>query len=178
MKFNYSKRIFVLSLGVFLIVLVLNIVFSNLLLEKILNINNKIKQQNISSQERERNLALKDSVIGTRELRLELEKYFIAPGDPQTASFVNYLEGQTKKTGLSPNIKSIDYENIETLGGDSNVLSVRLRLGAVGKWSDVYSLLIALESLPRVSFLNSVSLERQSEGWSVDIDMSVAKLKN
>ena len=76
MKLNYSQKILILSLVLFIGVLILDIVFSNLLFGKIVNINNKNRQLDLSTQEREREIVLKDSIISTQGEREKLEQYF------------------------------------------------------------------------------------------------------
>ena len=69
MKLNYSKKVLVASLITFVCVLALDIIFTNLLLDKIVSINDKVRQIDISSREREKELNLKDSIASSKNER-------------------------------------------------------------------------------------------------------------
>jgi hypothetical protein len=169
-------------------VVVLSFIFTNLLLNKIVSINDKIKQLEISSQKREGELTLKDSVSSTKLDREKLIGYFVGPGDSETVEFTKYLEDLAKKMNVTQK-KTLDYEAISGLPTSEVVSSIRYRFNISGSWNNVFNFLLAIESLPKVSLLSGVSFNSSSEIlsagegasnkviWSADLDFSVAKLK-
>lgn len=189
MKYSYSKKILTLSIIIFVIVLVLNIIFTNLLLGKIYSINDKIKQLDISSQEREKALSLKDSIASTKTERENLATHFVGAGNAETVSFTEYLENVALETGVNQK-KSLNYESVVELGPSEIISSIRYKFNITGKWSNVLKFVQAMEYLPKVSYLSGVSMgvnlgnstttgSRMGEkNWSADLDFSVAKLKN
>jgi hypothetical protein len=188
MKLNYSKKILIITLLVFIGVLVLDIVFTNLLWQKILSINNKIKQLNISAQERVKELNLKETIVNSAENRVLLEESFVAAGNAKTVEFVSYLETLAKDTGVKYNTNSLSYEVVPELGSSESVQFIRLRASVSGSWANVFAFLQTIEKLPKISSLNSVSFNLNSDinantksttnFWSAELDFSVAKLKN
>lgn len=178
MKLNHSKKSLILSTTLFLVVLGANILFANLLVIKITTINDQIRQSVISSQERERNLNLRDSILNSVSERSKLEKYFVGVGDAETANFISYLESEAKKVGLVSDIKSVGYEPVAEIGSSEIVSLIRFRLSVNGKWSNVFTFIQTLENLPKISTVNAISLDHNSGVWSAEIDFSVAKLKS
>lgn len=178
MKINFSKKILIVSIGVFIVTLSSVLLLSGLLINKINNINDKIHQLQISTMERENNILLGDLIIGSETDRKKLEKYFIGPGDIETAVFIGYLESLAKDTGLVSNIRSVGYETGENISSLETISFVGFDFSVSGKWNDVFNFVKLIENLPKVSSVNSVSLEVNSGVWSADIDLSVAKLKN
>ena len=184
MKLNYAKKVLIVSVITFVCVLILDIVFTNLLFNKILSINDKVKQIDISSREREKELNLKDSIASSKVEREKLNEYFVLAGDSQTVSFTKYLESLASTNNVTQN-KSLAYEPVLGMESSSVVTSIRFRFSVSGSWANVFSFLQALENLPKVSYLNVVSLGLNSETvstrggniWSADIDFSVVKLK-
>ena len=188
MKIKYSKKIFVISLVGLIVVLVLDIVFTNFLIQKIISINNKIKQINISSLEREKELVLEGLVANSDSNRQELEKYFVGAGNVEAVNFTKYLEDLALEMGVSQK-KSLVDEPVKGLESSKVVSSIRFRFNVSGKWEKVYNFLLAIENLPKVVLLNNVSFNINSDSvsteggkiidkiWSVDLDFSVVKLK-
>ena len=178
MKINYSKKILIISIVTFVMVIVLNIIFTNLLLNKINDINNKVKQLETSSQEREKALSLKDSVLSSVTEREELLKYFVGSGNAETVKFTKFLEDLALGMNLTQK-KTLEYESVSGVGGSEVVSIIRFRFVVSGKWLNVYNFLQAIENLPKVASLNSTSLNYNSleKNWSADLDFSVAKLK-
>ena len=188
MKLNYSKKILILSLFSFLTVLSVDIIFTGFLVNKIIGINDKVKQINTSSYVREKEFSLKDSIARSEIERGELEKYFIGTGNVGTLNFTKYLEELALKMGVTQK-KSLEDVVIKGLETSDIVSAIRYRFNVSGKWENVYNFLLALETLPKVMSLNSVSFNLNSgtvslndvrtvdKIWSVDLDFSVAKLK-
>ena len=110
MKLNYSQKILTASVVIFFSVLTFDAIFTNLLISKIYDINDKVSQLNTSSFERERELNLRDSVAGTKLDREKLSGYFVSAGNLETLEFTKYLEDlarenqvkQTKVLSLEP----------------------------------------------------------------------------
>jgi len=186
MKLNYSKKVFILAVIILLGILVLDVIFINLLLNKIYEINNKIKQSDISSQLRLKELSLKDLVTTSEYDRERLQRYFVGAGDTHTLEFTKYLENLAREMGVTEK-KSVGYEEAVGFGSSDTVSAIRYRFNISGKWSNVYSFLKAIENLPKVSYLNSVNFNLSQDAiqintsgkiWTADIDFSVLKLKN
>jgi hypothetical protein len=188
MKLIYSRKIFILAITFFAGVLALNIIFANLLFNKIVNINNKVKQLNISSQERERELNLRDSIADSKAERERLEQYFVGAGNAETVKFTKYLEDLALEMGVTQS-KTLNYEPVIGLESSSVVSTIRFKFSISGKWANVYNFQKAIENLPKVVTLNSVSLslstneetdkDIKSTGkiWNADLDFSVINLK-
>lgn len=189
MRLSYSKKIFIVSLGIFVGVIILDVIFTNLLLGKIISINDKVKQLNFSSQEREKELNLKDSIASSKMEREKLLNYFVGPGNAETVEFTKYLEDLALRSGVSQK-KSLNYEPVSELASSEVVSAIRFRFNVTGSWANVFNFLQAIENLPKVAYLNSVTLSVSSEAvspkgtktagktWSADLDFSVIKLKN
>jgi hypothetical protein len=185
MKLTYSQKILILSALVFIGVVVLDVIFTNLLLGKIVGINDKVKQLTISSQERERNFVLQDLVANTKEERTKLEQYFVGVGDIKTAEFIRSLESYAKAYSVTLIIKSVGYESIPEMASSEVVSLIKFKVNVVGKWDSVYGFLERVENLPKVALVNSITLDanagiekgNQARSWSSDIDFSVVKLK-
>ncbi len=189
MKFNYSKRILILSLIFFTGVIILDVIFTNLLVDKIVKINNKVKQLNISSQEREKEIKLKDLIIDSKADREKLTEYFVGAGNAETLEFTKYLEDLALKEGVTEK-KTIIEEPIVGLPSADTISAIRFRFNVIGKWANIYNFLQAIENLPKVVYLNSVSVSLNSgavsakeikagtKTWSADLDFSVIKLKD
>lgn len=188
MKLTYSKRILILSIIVLAVVLALDIIFTEMLLSKIININEKVKQLNLSSQEREKELTLRESIVSSKDEREKLLTYFVGPGNAETVEFTKYLEDLALVNGVTQK-KSLGYEAVSELNSSNVVSAIRFRFNVSGKWTNVFNFLRAIENLPKVAYLNSVSLNVSSEAvsakdiksgnkiWSADLDFSVIKLK-
>jgi hypothetical protein len=189
MKLNFSNKILITAIITFIIILVLDVVFTKLLLNKIYSINDKVKQLEISSQEREKELNLRESVESTKLEREKLSGYFVGAGEAETLEFTKYLENLALEMGVTQK-KSLDYEAVGALSSSDVVSAIRYRFNVSGKWANVYSFLQAVENLPKVAYLSSVSFSLNSEIispkeaktgskiWSADLDFSVVKLKN
>lgn len=188
MKIKYSKKVLILALIVFSGVIVLNVFFANILLVKIFSINDKVNQLNISSQKRERELALKDFIVSSSLDREKLAGYFIGAGNAETVEFTKYLEDLALVAGVTQK-KSLNYEAISELDSAEVVSAIRFKFNVSGKWENVFTFIQLVENLPKVLSLNSVFLNVSSEAvsvkdvksgrkvWSADLDFSVAMLK-
>jgi hypothetical protein len=188
MKLNYSKKIFIASIIILVVIVVLDVVFSDLLFNKIISINNKVRQLDISSQERERELMLKDSIVSTKEEREKLITYFVPAGDAETVEFTKYLEKLALNMGVTQK-KSLNYEPVSDLPSSDIVSAIRYKFIISGKWSNVYNFLLAIENLPKVLIINGINLNVSvvedsatstkvvGKIWSAEIDFSVVKLK-
>jgi len=188
MKLTYAKKIFILAITFLAGVLVLNIIFANLLFNKIVNINNKVKQLDISSQERERELNLKDSIADSKVERVRLEEYFVGAGNAETVKFTKYLEDLALDMGVTQS-KTLNYEPVVGLESSSVVSTIRFKFSISGKWTNVYNFLKAIENLPKVVSINSTSLSLNTAEasekdlkpigkiWNADLDFSVINLK-
>lgn len=185
MKLNYSKKILIASIVVFVVVIILDVVFTELLLGKIVSINDKVKQQDISSMERLKELTLKDSIANSEAERKELGEYFVGAGNIETVEFTKYLESLAAEAGVTEK-KTLGYEPVGELASSGVLTAIRYKINISGKWPNVYNFLRAVESLPKVSYLNAVSFSLNSEStdvksvgkvWSADLDFSVVKLK-
>ncbi|OHA46453.1 MAG: hypothetical protein A2541_00595 [Candidatus Taylorbacteria bacterium RIFOXYD2_FULL_36_9] len=187
MKLTYAKRIFIWSVIIFVLVLISDIIFTNLLLTKIMNINNKIRQLDISSQERLKELSLKDLIVSSETERKDLTDYFVGAGNAETVEITKYLENLAMEMGVTQR-KTLDDDIISGLSSSETVSAIRFRLNVSGRWSNVFNFLQAIERLPKVLSLNSAILSVNSEAtaikeagnkiWSADLDFSVVKLKN
>ncbi len=189
MKINYSKKILIISLSIFVVVLVADIVFGNLLYNKIISINDKIKQLEISSQERLNELTLRESITGSEANREKLGEYFVGAGNAEVVNFTQYLEDLAQEIGVSQK-KTLDYEVISELPASASISAIRYRFNITGKWSNVFNFIQAIESLPRVVLLKSVSISLNSgvvsakevnsasKNWTADLDFMVVKLKD
>ncbi len=188
MKLNHSKKILILAIPIFFLVLILNIVFVYLLLSTIDSVNNKVRQLNISSQKREEELLLKGLISSFSSEREKLSQYFIGMGNADVVAFTKYLEDLALNIGVSQK-KTLAYEPMNELKDSETVSTIRFRFSISGKWSNVFNFLQLLENLPKVTNINSVSMFVNSEAvsikeiksgskvWSADIDFSVVKLK-
>ena len=179
MKLKYAQKMLILSIIFFVIILVSNIVFAELLLGKIFDINDKVRQLNISSQERENELNLKDSIGTSKTEREKLNAYFIASGDLPALDFTKYLENLAKDAGVTQT-KTLAYEALAGLPTSDIVTSIHYKFTVTGHWANVSSFLQAVENLPNVLSVGGVSLSvnPESQIWSADLDFSVASLKN
>lgn len=184
MKLTYSKKILIFSIIIFLVVLTLNIIFVNLLLNKVANINNKVSQLELSSAERLKEINLKDSISNSEVEREKLVSYFVGPGNAETVKFTEFLENLAAENGVTQQ-KTLSYEPLPN--GPSEILSgIRYKMSVTGRFASVYGFLRAVENLSKVSGVNSVSLSLNSNGdssrgsaniWSGDLDFLVAKIK-
>jgi uncharacterized membrane protein len=186
MKLSYSKKILILSALVFIGVVVLDVIFTNLLLNKIIGINDKVKQLTISSQERERNFILQDLVTSTKTERIKLEQSFVGVGDINTAEFIRSLELLAKSYSVTLVIKSVGYEPVPEMASSEVVSLIKFKVNVIGKWDNVYGFLGKMENLSKVAMVTGVTFDanagfeggkNQSKSWSADIDFSVVKLK-
>lgn len=188
MTIKHSQKVLIIAIVVLSVVLVLNIVFGNMLIDRIVSINDKVKQLDISSQEREKELNLKDSISNSKTEREKLGGYFVGAGNAETVEFTKYLEDLAKEKGVTQS-KTLSYESVSGMNSSDAVSAIRYRFNVTGRWNNVYSFLQAIENLPKVSYLNSVSLNLVSEPvtakdsrvvariWSADLDFLVVKLK-
>ncbi len=186
MKLTHAQKIFILALIAFIVVLTVNIIFSHLLIDKIIGINDKIRQLNLSSAEREKEISLKDTIQNSDAERKKLASYFVGAGNAETVKFTQYLEEQARVAGVAQH-KTLDYEALGELGTSNIVSGIRYRFNATGKWNNVFTFLRQVENLPKVVSLHGVTLSAggsslmgQGSGktWSADLDFSVVKLKN
>jgi len=188
MKLNYSKKVLILSIVILIIVLLLNGIFLYLLINKINNVNNKVKQLNISSEKRETDLILKDSVLGLSAEREKLSHYFVGAGDKETIDFTKYLEDLATLAGVAHQ-KTLSSETITGPASSETVSAIRYKFNITGSWPNVYHFLLMIENMPKVISLNSVSFNVSSGAvslkevkignkiWSADLDFTVVKLK-
>jgi hypothetical protein len=188
MRLNYSKKIFIVSIIIFVAVLVLDIIFINLLITRITSITDRVSQLNISSQQREKELFLADFISNSATERANLDKYFVGAGNAETVDFTKYLEALAKEAGVTEK-KTLNYEPITGLEASNNISAIRYRFSTSGRWQNIFNFLQLLESLPKAGSLGSVSTTVNSEAvslkearagvkvWSLDVDFSVAKLK-
>lgn len=178
MTLNYSKKILLLSVVTFFCMLFLNYVSFSFLIEKVIDINDKVKQLNISSQERERQLNLRDSVANSKVEREKLLGYFVGAGNLETVVFTKYLEDIASQAGVTQS-KSLNYEPIAGFPSSETLTSIRFKFNVSGRWANVFTFLQEIENLPKAAALNNVSLNVSTGNtWSADLDFSVAKLKN
>jgi hypothetical protein len=183
MKINFSKKIFIVSITIFIVVLAMDMVSSYLLINKIIDINNKVKQLNISSQDRLKQLSLNDAISSSVKEREKLTGYFVGPGDLNTVDFTKSLEDLADIMGVTQK-KSLAYEEVPGLASAGAVQSIRYKFTVSGKWANVYNFVHAIENLPKISALASVSFiysagDKAGAGvWFADLDFSVLKLKN
>jgi hypothetical protein len=190
MKFDYTKKILLMAILVFLAVVTAVVIFSDLLLDKVVDINDKVRQLEISSQERLKELSLKDSVVSSEEERKKLAEYFVGSGNAETVDFTKYLEDLAKSFNITQK-KTLNYEPVNELKSSDVVSAIHYTFQIYGRWSDIFNFIQAIENLPKVSFLNGVALNLSPEGvtnkemtktveknWSAILDFSVIKLKN
>ncbi len=177
MKINYSKKVLIFSTVVLIGVLVLDVIFTDLLLGRIMSINDKVKQWDISTQERAREVSLKSSIASSKDDREKLIGYFVAAGDVETLNFTKYLEDLALQNKVTQK-KTLAYEAISELGSSDVVSAIRYRFSISGSWNNISNFLQAIENLPVISTINSVTFSVSSDKvWSADLDFSVAKLK-
>jgi len=189
MKLNYSKKILIMSVILFIGVIVLDIIFTGLLLTKIISINDKVKQLDISSQERLRELNLKEAISSSMINRDKLSGYFVGAGNSETVDFTKYLENLALESRVAQK-KTLNYEPAIGMASSSVVSVIRYKFETSGSWNNSFNFLKGIENLPKVAYLNSISINLNSEGvsdvntkptgkvWSAIIDFSVAKLNN
>ena len=182
MKLNYSKKILIISTVIFLVIFILNIISCNLLWTRIVSINDKIRQIDISTQERGREMVLRDLIANTREQREKLSSYFVGAGNAETVEFTEYLENQAKKVGVTQK-KSLAYDEVEELGVSEQISVVRYKFNVSGGWTNVFNFLGVIENLPKVGYLSTVTFNADIDKnspkiWSADLDFSVIKLNN
>ena len=186
MKLNYSKKILIFSGLILFFVLLGNVVSFNFLIDKVLSINNKVAQVEISTKQRERNVSLTDSVQASQVGREILNTYFVSSGDAKTAEFIETLEGLARQAGLSANIRTVNYEPISEFNSTENIQFIRMILSVSGSWSKVFGFLSSLENLPKVIKIANVNLnsspalnsKNRENNWTAEIDLSIAQLKN
>lgn len=187
MKLNFAKKIFILAVCTFVLVLVVDIIFTNMLVKNIIGINDKIRQLNLSTQERERESALASSVMNSEEDRRRLDAYFVAAGDSATVDFTTFLEDKARQLGLQYVTKSLDYENVIEPANVEGISVIRFRFTVTGSWSKVFVFLIQVENLSKIVSVNNVHFNLDNtEGvtknagtnFTAELDFSVAKLKN
>jgi Tfp pilus assembly protein PilO len=171
------------SLIIFVIILTLNIVFTTLLLNKIVGINNLVNEQNIISQTKMKEFKLSDSIENTKIDREKLIKYFIPAGNLQALQFTKYLEDLALENSVSQS-KTLNYTPALGLESAENLTALNYKLRASGNWVNIFSFLRAVENLPKVMYLSEVSLRQESgvdsapNQWSADLDFSVIKFKD
>ena len=179
MKLTYSQKILILSSIVFITVVVLVSVFSNLLLGKITDINDKVKQLDISSQERLKALTLKGLISSSETEREKLNQYFVGAGNAETVIFTKYLENLALESGVTQ-AEALSYEPAKGMEASNIVSAIRFRFDVSGHFSNVFHFLQAVENLPKLGYLNSVTLDYNADTkvWSASLDFSILKLKN
>lgn len=186
MKINFSRKILIFSIIFLLIVVILNVFFINLSIVKIRDIKDKENQLNISTQEREKELLLKESIGNSIVNRALLEEYFVLNGNLETVEFTEYLESLANNMNLEHR-KTLDYAPIGEMPNSEFISTIRFRFNVSGSWQNVFDFLRIIENLPKVSYLNNFSFSVNSDStsakniknniWSLDIDFSVIKLK-
>jgi Tfp pilus assembly protein PilO len=188
MKIVFSKKMLILSIVILAVTAVLDAVFTQLLVGKINSINDKVKQLEISSQERLKELTLKDSIAGSKAEREKLLSYFVGATNADVVDFTKYLEDLAKQAGVRHE-KTMNYAPIGELPSSDVVSSLRYRFNVTGAWSNVFAFLQAIENLPKAVLVNNVTLTVSSEAvsvkelrsgnklWSADLDFSVVKIK-
>lgn len=184
MKIRYSQKILGLFIIIFLVVLAANIVVGRMNIGQIDNLNNKIRQVTLSAEERERVLAIKDSLLNSEADRKILDKHFIGPSDSDTADFIGYIEGLAKQNNLAYSVKDISHQPISEISGSEQVNFMSFRLNVLGTWDNVFTFLQFIENIPKVvsvaniSIDNGPSLGGKTKNWSADFEFSVGRLKN
>jgi len=188
MKLNYSKKILILAMLLFLVVFVSNIIFIYLLFGTINGVNDKVRQLNISSQKREEELLLKDMISDFRPEREKINQYFVGAGNADIVAFTKSLEDLADAYGVSQR-KTLSHEPISELKNSETVSNLRFRFNVSGKWANVFNFFQSIETLPKVIKINSVVLSVNSSAlsakevktnektWMAEIDFSVVKLK-
>jgi hypothetical protein len=185
MKLNYPKKVLIFSITIFLVVLILNIIFVNLLLNKVRNINAKVSQLEISSAERLKEINLKDSISNSEIEREKLNTYFVGAGNVETVEFTKFLEKLALENGVTQQ-KTLSYEPLPNFGGAEILSGIRYKMNISGRFTNVYNFLLAIENLAKVSGINNVSFNLNSNNnstkeagavWSGDLDFFVVKLK-
>ena len=189
MKLNFSKKILILSLVIFIAVLVLDIIFASLLINRVVEINDRVEQLNTSTQKQEKELTLTDFIANSAAERDQLASYFVGAGNAETVYFTKYLEALAKEVGVTEK-KTLNYQPVIGLESSVNVSAIEYHFSVSGRWSNVFTFLQMIENLPKVLSLNSVSLSVASEAvslseirsgikiWTLDLDFSVVNLKN
>lgn len=188
MKIKNSQKILIFSIIVFIVIVILDTVFGNLLLNKIVDINDKVKQQELSSQSRLQELLLRDSIDSSVLERDQLNNYFVGSGNLEVVAFTEYLEGLAVENGVVQK-KTLNYEALAGFSSSEFVSSIRYKVNISGKWSNVFAFIQAIENLPKAVFLNSISINANPNNssvsniksgngaWSADLDFSVVNLK-
>ena len=189
MKITYVNIIFVLSVVLATIVISADVISISKVFDEIVGINDKVKQLDFSSQERERMMSLKDSIASTKLERGTLNGFFVGASNAAVVDFTKSLENLALENGVTQR-KTLNYEPLSGLESSSMLSSIRFRLTVSGNWTNVYTFLQAIENLPKVMSLNSVALSAnlanpsagdslvRGQSWTADLDFSVAKLTN
>ncbi len=180
MRINYSKKVLGFSFIVAVIVIILVAIFCSLLIEKIVGINDKVKQIEVSSQERERSATLRVSVANTQEGRENLNKYFISVNG--VINLIEQLENLAKETGVTLDIKFVGYEAIKQVTADT-LEQVKFKVAVSGSWSKVIKFFKLVETFPAVvyldsTFLNLIASKTKEQTWLLDLEFSVIKIKD
>ncbi len=186
MKLNFSKKILLFSSLFMIGVFVIDFIFITLLIDKMVDIKDKENQLEISSQEREKELFLKESIINSEEKRSELEQFFVKDGNLETVKFTEYLEGLAYSMNLEHK-KTLDYEPAKDLISAEFISAIRFRFSISGSWQNVFDFIRMIEKLPQISYLNTLALnvitsnistkDFNNQIWSADLDFSVLRLK-
>lgn len=188
MKLNYSKKIFIMSVLLLLLILIFNIIFLYLLFSKIESVNNKVKQLNISTEKRATDFILKDSVLSLSEEREKLSNYFIGMGDKETIDFTKYIEDLADSLNITQQ-KTLSLETIPNFASSETVSAIRYKINVSGPWSNVYHFILLMENIPKVTFLKSISLNTSLEAsslkeikknnriWNANLDFVIVKSK-
>jgi hypothetical protein len=189
MKFDYTKKILIISILVFVTIVIEDIVFTNTLVSKIISINSKTVEMNVIAEEKIRETNLGESIAETEVERKLLDQYFVGSGNADTVEFTKNLEILAKDFNLTQN-KTLNYEPAVGLESSESVSVIRYRFDVSGKWSDVYNFIQAVENLPKVAYVNSVNLNLNSglssakragwanKIWTANLDFSVLKFKD
>lgn len=180
MRLNSSKKILVLTGIGFLIILVLDIVFIQAVSSRIVGIHHKGVQLDLSSTEREKDLAVKDAIRDSESDRVSLGSYFVGGTDAETALFIGSIETLAAQNGLEIDVKSVNYEPISAVKVSDQFSFIRLKVGVVGSWGEVFTFLKTIETLEKVVTVNGAVLQFDAEAktWLGDIDFSVVKINN
>ncbi|MEI6528097.1 MAG: hypothetical protein WCO10_00275 [bacterium] len=185
MKKYSTKIIFSVAVAILSISVIGSAVFSYLLVDKINNINDKIKQMDLSTQERNKQGAQKMSVVDTEADRAKLESYFVSADG--AVDFIKYLENLSVEVGVKANIQNINFQPLRDTAYANTAEYISLNLSVEGTWAKVYRYVLLLEKLPFVSEVGNVDMTEVTQTdeknktksfWTATISLKVIKLKN
>jgi len=173
--------------GAFLVIMIAACaIFSYLLIDTIYQINDKVAQVEISTNERDAQGALKVSVANSVVERQTLDTYFISKSG--TADFIKTLEALAKGNNVSINIKYVGYEPIKQANFSATAESIRFNLDLIGSWVNCIQVIRLLENLPVPSLVEKITLSvggtnlsgkvTSGSTWTANVDFTAVKLKN